>query len=131
DRIPGQVDRFYYLAAPVIAVIPAFMTFAVIPFASAITLPNGMTITFQVANLDVGLLYILSIASLGIYGIIMAGWSSNNKYALLGSLRSSSQMISYELALGFSLIGALMVFNSVKLPDIVAQQGQILAQIGP
>ena len=131
DKAPGHVDKFYYTLAPLVSVIPAFMTFAVIPFASSITIPGAGTVNFQLANLDVGLLYILSISSLGVYGIIMAGWSSNNKYALLGSLRSSSQMISYELALGFSLVGALLVYNSVKLPEIVAQQSQTLVQLGP
>lgn len=131
DKAPGHVDKFYYTLAPLISIIPAFMTFAVIPFASSITLPGGQVINFQLANLDVGLLYILSISSLGVYGIIMAGWASNNKYAMLGSLRSSSQMISYELALGFSLVGALLVYNSVKLPGVVDQQAQVIAQIGP
>lgn len=131
DKAPGHVDKFYYTLAPLLSVIPAFMTFAVIPFASSITLPAGQVINFQIANLDVGLLYILSISSLGVYAIIMAGWSSNNKFALLGSLRSSSQMISYELALGFSLVGALLVYNSVKLPDIVNQQAQAFVTFGP
>jgi NADH-quinone oxidoreductase subunit H len=106
------------------------MTFAVIPFASSINL-DGRVLNFQVADLNVGLLYILSIASLGVYGIIMAGWASNNKFAMLGSLRSSSQMISYELSMGLSLIGIIMVFSSVKLGDIARQQGEALLQLGP
>lgn len=126
----GHVARFYYLAAPVVCLIPAFMTFAVIPFASEITVA-GMNIKFQVADLNVGLLYIFSVASLGVYGIIMAGWSSNNKYSLLGSLRSSAQMISYELSLGLSVVGILMVFSSVNLSEIVLQQGAPLLQLGP
>ena len=83
-----------------ISLIPAMMTFAVIPFAAPIE-TNGHTLQFQIADLNVGVLYILSIASLGVYGIIVGGWASNNKYALLGSMRSSSQMISYELSMGF------------------------------
>lgn len=126
----GHVAKFYYLAAPVVCLIPAFMTFAVIPFASEITVA-GMNIKFQIADLNVGLLYIFSVASLGVYGIIMAGWSSNNKYSLLGSLRSSAQMISYELSLGLSVVGILMVFSSVNLSEIVLQQGAPLLQLGP
>jgi NADH-quinone oxidoreductase subunit H len=128
DRDPAHVNHFYYRIAPWIAVIPAFMTFAVIPFASSIAW-DGTKILFQVANLDVGVLYCFSIGSLGVYGIIMAGWASNNKYSLLGSLRSSAQMISYELTLGLSLIGIMMIFQSVKLGDIAAAQGEVLMSV--
>lgn len=130
DGVPGHVEKVYYLLAPIVSLVPAFMTFAVIPFASSINL-DGHIVNFQVADLNVGLLYILSIASLGVYGVIMAGWASNNKYAMLGSLRSSSQMISYELSMGLSLIGIIMVFSSVKLGDVVRQQGEVLLQLGP
>jgi NADH-quinone oxidoreductase subunit H len=129
DLVPGHVDRFYYLLAPIVSLIPAFMTFAVIPFASQLQI-GDQVIKFQVADLNVGVLYILSIASLGVYGIIMAGWASNNKYALLGSLRSSSQMISYELSMGLALVGVLMVYSSVSLGDIATAQGQALWHIG-
>jgi len=129
DFVPAHVTPFYYLLAPVVAVIPAFMAFAVIPFASQIEI-GGQVIQFQIADLNVGMLYILSITSLGVYAIIMAGWASNNKYALLGSLRSSSQMISYELSMGLSLIGIVMIFSSVKLGDIARMQGETLIQIG-
>ena len=111
DIVPGHVIKFYYILAPLICVIPAFMTFAVIPFAGPITI-DGRVMSFQVADLNVGFLYIFAIASLGVYGIIMAGWASNNKYALLGSLRSSAQMISYELSMGLSVIGIVMAFSS-------------------
>ncbi len=130
DRAPGHVNAFYYTLAPWIAVIPAFMTFAVIPFAGSLTF-DGTTTHFQVANLDVGVLYCFSIASLGVYGIIMAGWASNNHYSLLGSLRSSAQMISYELTLGLSIVGIIMIFGSIKLGDIAAGQGEVLLQLGP
>jgi NADH-quinone oxidoreductase subunit H len=129
DVAPGHVNKFYYSIAPWIAVIPAFMTFAVIPFAGSMVL-NGTDVHFQVANLDVGVLYCFSIASLGVYGIIMAGWSSNNKYSLLGALRSSAQMISYELTLGLSIVGLMMVFQTVKLGDMAMQQGETLFTIG-
>jgi len=130
DPIPGQVQAFYYVLAPIISVIPSFMTFAVIPFASSIVI-EGTLINFQVADLNVGLLYVLSIASLGVYGIIMAGWSSNNKYALLGSLRSTSQMISYELSMGLSLVGVIMIFSTVHLGEIARMQGEALIHLGP
>lgn len=122
DPVPGHVEPFYYLLAPLVSVVPAFMTFAVIPFASSIQIGTH-TVHFQVADLNVGLLYVFSIASLGVYGIIMAGWASNNKYTMLGSLRSSSQMISYELSMGLSVIGIIMTFSSLKLGDIAQQQG--------
>jgi NADH-quinone oxidoreductase subunit H len=129
DFVPAHVTPFYFLLAPVVAVVPAFMAFAVIPFASQIEIA-GQVIQFQIADLNVGMLYILSITSLGVYAIIMAGWASNNKYALLGSLRSSSQMISYELSMGLSLIGIVMIFSSVKLGDIARAQGETLLQLG-
>lgn len=130
DPIPGHVEPFYYMLAPLVCLVPAFMTFGVIPVAGPLTLGSHV-INFQVADLNVGLLYIFSVASLGVYGIIMGGWASNNKYAMLGSLRSSSQMISYELSMGLSVIGIIMVFSSVKLGDIARQQGEILLQLGP
>jgi NADH-quinone oxidoreductase subunit H len=130
DPVPGHVEGFYYVLAPLISLVPAFMTFAVIPFASSITL-DGHVIDFQVADLNVGLLYVFSVASLGVYGIIMAGWASNSKYTMLGSLRSSSQMISYELSMGLSVIGIIMTFSSVKLGDIARQQGELITHIGP
>jgi NADH-quinone oxidoreductase subunit H len=124
DTVPGHVTKFYYLLAPVVSVVPAFMTFAVIPYASQIVIGDHV-LKFQVADLNVGLLYVFAISSLGVYGIIMGGWASNNKYALLGSLRSSSQMISYELSMGLSVIGIIMAFGSVHLGDISAAQGNV------
>lgn len=129
EPVPGHVEKFYYVLAPLVALIPAFITFAVIPFASSIQI-DGRTIQFQIAELNVGFLYILAIASLGIYGIIMAGWSSNSKYALLGSVRSTAQMVSYELSMGLSVIGIVMAFSSVKLGDIARAQGETLIQLG-
>ena len=132
DRVPGHVtDRFWFLAAPIISVVPAFMTFAVIPFASSMTLPDGRLLEFRVTDLDVGLLYIFAISSLGIYGIIMGAWASNSKYALFGGLRSSSQMISYELSLGLSVVGLLMIFQSVDLMTIAKAQGETWFNLGP
>lgn len=130
DKVSTNTDAFYYVIAPLVSLIPAFMTFSVIPFASSIDI-GGKVIHFQLADLNVGLLFIFSIASLGVYGIIMAGWASNNKYSLLGSLRSTSQMISYELSMGLSVIGLVMIFSSIHLGDIALGQGQILAHLGP
>ncbi|MGK5089858.1 NADH-quinone oxidoreductase subunit NuoH [Bdellovibrionota bacterium FG-2] len=130
DPIPGHVAKFYYVLAPLASLVVPFLTFAVIPFASSLTV-DGRTINFQIANLNVGFLYILAVGSLGVYGIIMAGWSSNNKYSLLGSLRSSSQMISYELSMGLSVIGIVMAFSSVNLGEIAIAQGDVLLTLGP
>ncbi|OFZ20084.1 MAG: hypothetical protein A2X94_09235 [Bdellovibrionales bacterium GWB1_55_8] len=130
DRILGHVNPFWYFIAPIVVLIPACMTFAVIPFASSITV-DGTVIRMQAAELNVGFLYVFAIASLGVYGLIMGGWASNNKFALLGSLRSSSQMISYELSMGLSVIGLVMVFSSVDLMAITQGQGEALWQLGP
>lgn len=109
DPVPGHVNKFYYVLAPMVSMIPAFMTFAVIPWAAP-ALIDGRQLQFFAADLNVGILFIFAVASLGVYGVIMAGWASNNKYALLGALRSSSQMISYELSMGLSVIGIVMAF---------------------
>jgi NADH-quinone oxidoreductase subunit H len=130
DPVPGHVNAFYYVLAPIVSVIPAFMTMAVIPFAAPIVVNGGETFNFQIADLNVGVLYIFAIASLGVFSIVMAGWASNNKYALLGSLRSSSQMISYELSMGLSIIGIIMVFQSVYLNDICMGQTALM-HLGP
>jgi len=112
DVVPGHVHKWMYILAPAITVVPALVTFAVIPYAP------GM----QIADLDVGLLFVLSIASLGVYGITLGGWASNSKYALLGGVRSSAQMISYEVVLGISTVGVLLSVGSLHLGDIVADQ---------
>ena len=130
DPIPGHVNPFYYFIAPAVVLIPALMTFAVIPFGAPITI-DGILIKMQAADLNVGFLYIFAIASLGVYGIIMGGWASNNKFALLGSMRSSSQMISYELSMGLSVIGLVMAFSTVQLNDMVVAQTQPLWHLGP
>jgi NADH-quinone oxidoreductase subunit H len=130
DPVPSYVSKFYYVIAPLVVLIPAFMAFSVVPFASSIVI-QGTEIRFQVADLNVGLIFIFAIASLGVYGIIMAAWSSNSKYALMGGLRSSSQMISYELTLGLSVVGVLMISSSLSLYEIVQAQGDTLFSLGP
>jgi len=130
DPIPGHVEPFYYVLAPLVSLVTALTSFAAIPFAAPIEI-DGRLLQFQVADLNVGILYIFAVASLGVYGIIMAGWASNNKYSLLGSLRSSSQMISYELSMGLSVIGIIMAYSSIHLGDIVQGQAQTWLQLGP
>lgn len=128
DFVPDHVHKFFFAIAPFVTMLPSLLTFAVIPFAAPITI-DGQTLTFQVADLDVGVLFILAIVSLGVYGIMMGGWSSNNKYSMLGALRSSSQMISYELSMGVSLVAMLMVYSTVNLNAMAEFQGQPLVTI--
>ena len=121
DIIPAGVDKPIFILAPAILLIPALMTFAVIPFGSDIIL-FGRQIPLQVADVNVGILYVLALTSIGVYGIVLAGWSSNNKYSLLGGLRSSAQLISYELAMGLAVVSIILLSGSLKLNDIVADQ---------
>ena len=121
ETLPASADRFYFILAPALSIIPALATFAVIPFAAPLPTPWG-TVDMIVADVPIGILYILALASLGVYGLFLAGWSSNNKYALLGGVRSSAQMISYEVALGLSLIPVLILAGNVTLTEIVWEQ---------
>jgi NADH-quinone oxidoreductase subunit H len=120
DLIPTAVYRPLYLLAPIIALGCALISIAVIPFGAPIG-PQGVDL-FDISNINVGLLVILGVTSVGVYGIALAGWSSNNKYSLLGALRSSAQLISYELALGLSLVGVVLRASSLNLRVIVEQQ---------
>src|SRR5574341_514744 len=124
DLIPGQVDRVVYLLAPSLSIIPAFIAFAVIPFGDSTTLFGllSRTVALHITDIDVGVLYVFGVASLGVYGIVLAGWSSNNKYSLLGGLRSSAQLISYELSMGLAVVGVLLLVGSLSLVDIVKAQ---------
>ena len=121
DLIPTGVYRPLYLIAPVIALGCALISIGVVPFGDPNVGPAGMHL-FEIADVNIGLLVILGITSIGVYGIALAGWSSNNKYSLLGSLRSSAQLISYELALGLSLVGVVMRAGSLNLRKIVESQ---------
>src|ERR1700752_4116536 len=125
ETLPAQADRVLFLLAPMVSFVPALLTFAVIPFATPLPTPWG-DVDMVVANLPVGFLYILAFGSLGVYGIVLAGWSSNNKYALLGGLRASAQMISYEIALGMSTVAVLLLAGNVTLSEVVARQQQSL-----
>ena len=121
ETSPAMADRTLFVLAPLISFVPALLTFGVIPFASPLPTKWG-TIPMVVADLPVGFLYILAISSLGVYGIVLAGWSSNNKYALLGGLRASAQMISYEIAMGLSAVAVLLLAGNVTLSQVIAQQ---------
>jgi NADH-quinone oxidoreductase subunit H len=121
DLIPTAVYRPVYLLAPIISLGCALIAIAVIPFGEPNAGPHGFDL-FDISNINVGLLVILAITSMGVYGIALAGWSSNNKYSLLGGLRSSAQLISYELALGLSLVGVVLGAGSFNLREIVEQQ---------
>ncbi|MCL6556742.1 MAG: NADH-quinone oxidoreductase subunit NuoH [Burkholderiales bacterium] len=115
--IPAGADRFLFLLAPVLAIGPALAAWAVVPFSPELVL----------ADIDASLLYVMAITSMGVYGVILAGWASNSKYAFLGAMRSAAQIVSYEIAMGFALVGVLMAAQSLNLGDIVkAQEGGIL-----
>ena len=114
--IPSNANRFLFLLAPILSIAPALAAWAVIPFGDTLVL----------SNINAGLLYILALTSLGVYGVIIAGWASNSKYAFLGSMRSAAQIVAYEIAMGFALVGVLMAAGSLNLRDIVlAQQGGV------
>jgi NADH-quinone oxidoreductase subunit H len=112
EVIPTNANTFLYLAAPVVSLIPAFLSFAVVPFGPSL----------QVTDLNVGLLFVFAATSLGVYGIVLGGWASNSKYPLMGAMRSSAQMISYELSLTLSVVGVLMIANTLSLRDLVLAQ---------
>ncbi|MBJ6726017.1 NADH-quinone oxidoreductase subunit NuoH [Geomesophilobacter sediminis] len=132
EIIPSEASKFAFLVAPLVALIPAFISFAVIPFGAPVSI-GGYTVPMQIAayydqagqqifDINVGVLYILAMAGLGVYGIVLAGWSSNSKYSLLGGLRSAAQMVSYELAAGLAIVSVFMLSESLSLHKIVADQ---------
>jgi NADH-quinone oxidoreductase subunit H len=121
DLIPAQVYRPVFILAPAISLIPALITFAVIPFGGTLRL-FGADIPLIITDVNIGVLYILALSSLGVYGIVLAGWSSNNKYSLIGGLRSAAQMISYELSLGLSIVGVILLTGSLSLREMVYAQ---------
>ncbi len=121
DIVPANADKIVYVLAPVLSIVPALMIVAVIPFGDSFQL-FGREITMRITDVNVALLYILGLAGLGEYGVMLGGWASNNRYGLLGSLRTAAQMISYELALGLTLISVIMVSGSLSLVEIVNTQ---------
>ncbi len=127
ETYPALADRVLFVLAPIAAFVPALLTFAVIPFGAPLPTRWG-EVPLIVADLPVGFLYILALTSLGVYGVVLAGWSSNNKYALLGGLRASAQMISYEIAMGLSTVAVLLLAGNVAMSEIVARQSASLIQ---
>jgi NADH-quinone oxidoreductase subunit H len=112
--VPANANKFLFVTAPMLSLIPAFAVWAAVPLSD----------TFVIANIDAGLLYVLALTSLGVYGVILAGWASNSKYAFLGAMRSAAQIVAYEIAMGFALVGVLMAGRSLNLGEIiVAQRG--------
>jgi len=130
ETSPALADKALFTLAPIVSFVPALLTFGVIPFAAPLPTKWGV-VPMVVADLPVGFLYILAIGSLGVYGIVLAGWASNNKYALLGGLRASAQMISYEIALGMSTVAVLLLAGNVTLSQVIARQQQGLWFIVP
>jgi NADH-quinone oxidoreductase subunit H len=124
ELTPAKADRVLFFWAPVITMVPSIIIAAVIPFGPPVKM-FGREIYLSVANINVGVLYLTSIASIAVYGIVLAGWASNNKYAMLGGLRSSAQMISYELSLGLMIVVAILLADSMNLYDIVNQQKDV------
>ena len=123
ETFPREASRIYFLLAPMLAIVPALMTMAVVPLAAPLPTRWGL-VEMIIADVPIGILYILALTGLGVYGIVMAGWSSNNKYSFLGGLRASAQMVSYEVAMGLSLIPVFMLAGNVTLTQIVwTQQG--------
>ncbi len=122
--IPTQADRLLFLAAPVLSMVPALMAFAVIPFGESIHI-FGRDVTFRLTDVNIAVLFLLALSSIGVYGIFLGGWASNNKYALMGSLRSSAQMISYELTMGLVVVSIVMTVGSFSLVQIVAAQHKL------
>ena len=115
--LPAKANKTLFLVGPILSIAPALAAWAVVPFMPKLVL----------ANIDASLLYIMAVTSIGVYGVIVAGWASNSKYAFLGALRSAAQIVSYEIAMGFALVGVLMLSGSLNLVEIVNQQGQGLA----
>jgi len=121
---PTLVDRPVYLIAPFVAILPAFLAFAVIPFGTSVTL-FGRRVSFQLADLNIGILWVLAMASLSVYAIVFAGWSSGSNYPLLGSIRSTAQMISYEVGMGLALVAVIMYSGSLSMSGIVESQARV------
>ena len=121
EMIPAQSDKFLFILGPCIAMLTACMTGVVVPWGNSLIL-NGKEYMLQVTDVNIGILYIFGVVSIGVYGIMIGGWASNNKFSLLGSIRASSQMISYELAMGMSIIALVMISGTLSLREIVEQQ---------
>jgi NADH-quinone oxidoreductase subunit H len=125
DVVPGGTDRLLHFLAPVLSLVPVLVTFAVVPFGDVLAV-RGRVIDLQAAQLNVGILYVLAMVSLAVYGVVLAGWASNDRWSLLGGIRGSAQMISYEIAMGLALIGVVLTYNTLDLQEMARQQGKLL-----
>jgi len=121
ELMPAQADKLIFFLAPVVTLVPALVITAVVPWGPTLTV-FGHTLTLYIADINVGVLYIMSVASIAVYGIVLAGWSSNNKYSMMGGLRSSAQMVSYEIALGLAFVSAILLAGTMRMVDIVEAQ---------
>jgi NADH-quinone oxidoreductase subunit H len=130
DFIPPAGDKFLHTLAPCLALFTALVAFAVIPFGDALIIGDRV-INLQVANLNVGILYVFAMGSIGVYGVVIGAWASNNKFSLLGGVRGSAQMISYEIAMGLSVMGILMVYGTLELQEIARSQGLLIRDLLP
>jgi NADH-quinone oxidoreductase subunit H len=124
ELIPARADKIIFILAPIVTVLPALIIWAVIPWGTSIVL-FGREITLYLTDINVAVLYLMAVTSIAVYGIVLAGWSSNNKYALMGGLRSSAQMVSYELALGLAFVGPILLAGSMSLVTIVESQNPV------
>ncbi|HWP58768.1 MAG TPA: complex I subunit 1 family protein [Candidatus Acidoferrales bacterium] len=122
---PAYGDKLLHALAPCLAIFPPLVTFAVIPFGDVLVV-GGREINLQLAHIDIGVLYVFALASLGVYGIVIGAWASNNKFSLLGGIRGSAQMISYEVAMGLSVMGVLMVYGTLEPQTIARAQGELM-----
>ena len=126
DVVPGHIKhKFYFILAPMLVFITALLCFAVIPFADILTI-GGRDYVMQAVPMDIGILWFLAVVGFGVYGIILAGWSSHNKYGVLGGLRAAAQVISYEIPMGLALVSLLAVYGTVNLTEMAQYQGQLL-----
>ncbi len=125
DVIPAGVDRFLHTLAPCVNLFPVIVAFAAVPFGDVLRI-GGFSVNLQAAELNVGVLFILAMASMGVYGVVLGGWSSNNRLSLLGGIRGSAQMISYELGMGLSVVAVVMTYGSLDLQEIVRAQGHMI-----
>ena len=124
DFVPDGADKFLHTLAPFLALFPVMITFVVIPFGDAIWI-HGHRIGLEAANLNSGVLYVLATIGLGVYGVALAGWASNNRWALLGGIRGTAQTISYELAMGLAIVSIIMTFGTLNLQEMVRGQGGV------
>jgi NADH-quinone oxidoreductase subunit H len=130
ENLPETASRWLFYVAPIVSMFPAFVVFAVIPIAAPMATPWG-TVKVMIADIPIGFLFVLALASLGVYGLVLGGWASNSKYPFLGGVRATAQMVSYEVALGLSVVPILMLSGNVSLPEIVAQQQDALWFVFP